>query len=64
MNTPEMIQSVLAQLDACRDALRTLNLARAVRTLNKARAILRAARACQRIDDDDRRENPTPPPAF
>lgn len=57
----DLIAETLAQLDAARDALADLNLNRALRHLNKARAILRAARACARIDDDARRENPTPP---
>jgi len=62
MTPADLITDVLTQLDAARAALRDMSLARAVRHLNKARAILRAARACQRIDDEDRRENIPPPP--
>lgn len=60
MKTADMIADVLAQLDTCRIAMRDLNLARAIRALNKARAMLRAARACQRIDDDERKDPSTP----
>lgn len=60
----DLIAETLAQLDACRAALRDLSLARALRHLNRARAILRAARACSRIDDQDRADprNPATPP--
>lgn len=60
---PDLIPAVLAQLDACRAALLDMSLARAIRHLNRARALLRAARACARIDDDERRETPPPSPA-
>lgn len=62
MNNQDLIAETLAQLDACRAALRDLSLARALRHLNKARAILRAARACSRIDDQERADNPSPNP--
>lgn len=65
MNHDQLTAAVLAQIESALTCLKAAHLGHAMRHLNKARALLRAARACQRIDQDAQtgNEHPTPPPA-
>lgn len=60
MNNEQLTETVIDLITGALDAMKRANLGGAMRRLNKARALLRAARACRRIDDDERRENIPP----